>query len=403
MQKNDVLFLLSGFPIASQTFVFREVDYLSQIMPLRVVAFTKKKQGFLEDKNNVIDKVEFAPDDSALTVLFFKTLFFHFQTFLKILFRVIFFEHRNTKQRLKLLKKFPKTLWLYTHLKENPPKLIHAHFIGWQTEIALIISEMLGIRFSSSAHAMDIFALRNNLEEKLKKALFIVTGTQFNVDFLQKFYPQAKNIHLVHDGVKKLVFSKLDTTKFDKITFVSVGRLVYKKGFQFLIEASKILDQKGLDFETLIIGDGKMRNQLENQVKELNLDNRVKFLGSMENSKISQLFTKSTAFVLPCVKAENNDIDGIPLIIIEALFTKIPVISSKISGIPEIVKDGVTGLLCEERNVQQIAEKMELVATNSELAKKLSENALAFVEENFEIGKTMEKLYNLFENYLKEF
>lgn len=402
MQKNDVMFLLSGFPIPSQTFVFREVDYLSQIMPLRVVAFTRKEKGFLEDKNNVVEKVEFAPNHSALTVLFFKMLFLHLPTFLKILFRVIFFKHRNTKQRLKLLKKFPKTLWLYNHLKDNPPKLIHAHFIGWQTEIALIISEMLGIRFSSSAHAMDIFVLKNNLEEKLRKALFVVTGTQFNVDFMQNVYPQATNIHLVYDGVKKLDFSKIDTTKNEKITFVSVGRLVYKKGFQFLIQASKILDEKGLEFETLIIGDGEMREQLENQVKELKLEKRVKFLGSMENSKISQLFAKSTAFVLPCVKAENNDIDGIPLIIIEALFTKIPVISSRISGIPEIVKDGETGLLCEEKDIKQIAEKMELVAKDQELAKRLSENALAYVLENFEIEKTMQKLRNLFEKYLEE-
>ncbi|MCC7431039.1 glycosyltransferase [bacterium] len=402
MQKNDVLFLLSGFPIPTQTFVFREVDELFKIMPLRIVAFTRKEKGFLEDKNNVVGRVEFAPNNSILIVLFFKMLLFRLQAFWKIFFKVIFFKHRNTKQRFKLLKKFPKTLWLYDHLKDNPPRLIHAHFIGWQTEIALIISEIFGVRFSSSAHAMDIFVLRNNLEEKLRKALFVVTGTQFNVNFMQSIYPQTKKIHLVFDGVKKLDHSKLDFTKNEKITFISVGRLVYKKGFQFLIEASKILDDKGFNFETLIIGDGELREQLETKVKTLKLENKINFLGSMENSKILQLFAKSTAFVLPCVEAENGDIDGIPLIIVEAMFTKIPVISSRISGIPEIVKDNETGLLCEEKNVRQIAEKMELIATDRELAKRLSENALAFVEENFEIEKTIAKLYSLFEKYLEE-
>jgi glycosyltransferase involved in cell wall biosynthesis len=264
----------------------------------------------------------------------------------------------------------------------------------------MIISKLIGISFSFTAHANDIFADQILLKEKIYSAKFIITISNFNKRFLNRIIPQhntSSKIHIVRCGIDTLKFSasKVCTVKHKPI-ILSIGRLVEKKGYPYLIKACKILVDKNIDFQCIIIGDGPQKNYLKKLIGVNHLSQFVTLAGVIFQEKIINFLNKIDIFVLPCIQSADNDMDGIPVVLMEAMAMKIPVISTHISGIPELIKNMETGLLVPPKNEKALAEGIKFLKENIDLRKKLGDAGRKWVIENYEITKNTDKLYEVY-------
>ena len=178
---------------------------------------------------------------------------------------------------------------------------------------------------------------------------------------------------------------------------LAVARLIEKKGIGDLIHACHILQERNLTFGVEIIGKGPLQETLETQVRELGLQEKVKFLGPLPQESVRQAYERATVFALPCVIATGGDRDGIPTVLLEAMACGLPVVSTNVSGIPELVESGRDGLLIHPRNPHALADALEYLLLNGDLRKTLGAAASTKVRERFSVDRSVTALLELFQ------
>lgn len=286
-------------------------------------------------------------------------------------------------------------------IKEKKINIIHGAFGSEEATAAMTLSDMTGIHFSFETHAKDLFVHFRHSGEKIQKADKIFTISDYNRQYLVNNLkcPSAKII------LKRVPFNKSycdiipDKPKKDNLV-LSVCRLDPIKGLDCAIEAFKTVSQKYTSLNYLIIGDGPLKHQLVGKVKELSLDHKVTFLGDVTNEVALDYVAQSTLVLLPSVVAPNGDRDGIPTSLIESMYLKTPVISSRVSGIPELIEDGVNGFLTEPGNVNQLTEKMSELLSDKMLRVKMGEQARETIEKEFNVEKSTNLLINAWQEML---
>lgn len=276
---------------------------------------------------------------------------------------------------------------------------LHAHFGTVATVVARLASKITGVGYSFTAHAKDIFHATveaDVLREKLADAAGVVTVSQFNVAYLQEKYAEAAA------GVK-LIYNGLDLDEFRyepegnrPPLVLGVGRLVEKKGFSYLVEASALMRAKGIPFRCEIVGGGELDASLQQQVQKLGLTECVKLCGPMSQSDVKQKIRHAWLLAAPCVHAEDDDRDGLPTILLEAMALGTPCISTPVTGIPEVLRHEQTGLMVAERDAQALAEACERLLLDPDLCSELARNGRRLVEEQFDIDKNTAKMRAFF-------
>jgi len=177
---------------------------------------------------------------------------------------------------------------------------------------------------------------------------------------------------------------------------VSVGRLVQKKGFEYLVEACNILKAQGRHFRCVIIGEGEERIALEKRIAQYSLEREVALLGPRTQAEVMQIVQAATAFVLPCVIGDDGNRDGLPTVLLEAMALGVPAISTAVTGIPEIIETGCTGLLVEEKNPHALAQALQRLLDSAPLRKQLREAALQKVRKDFDLAVNAKTLMGYF-------
>jgi glycosyltransferase involved in cell wall biosynthesis len=177
---------------------------------------------------------------------------------------------------------------------------------------------------------------------------------------------------------------------------LSVGRLVQKKGFPDLLEALAVLKGRAVGFRALVIGEGPQRTALEQQVKRLGLDDLVTLPGAVSQETLVAIYKQADVFALPCRVLDDGDRDGLPNVLLEAMATGLPVVSTPISGIPEVIHNGEDGLLVGERDVAALAGALELLLGDAELRRRLGENARRTIETEMSADAMALQLAGLF-------
>ena len=277
------------------------------------------------------------------------------------------------------------------------PDHVHAHYATYPSTAALLINEALGIPFSFTAHAHDVFGAPHLLDEKFERAAFVATISEFNKGWFRAACgsPRTADVQVVHCGVplQRFPFRPQGRTAG---AIVGTGWLHEVKGWRYLIDACALLASRGIDFTCDIISDGPDRPTLESQIERLGLSSRVHLLGALPQEALRDHLYRAGVFVLPCVPTTTREImDGIPVALMEAMATGAPVVSTAISGIPELVQDGVTGLLAPPRDAAALARCVERIVTNPALAQSLAVNARRHVEQQFDVRSETGKLYDL--------
>lgn len=216
---------------------------------------------------------------------------------------------------------------------------IHVHFAGSAGLDALRLGRLLGVPYSLTAHAYDIFQLPRNLLEKLEGAAVVTTGCQYNVDHLRRLVgdEQRGRIHEIIMGVDAERFRRRSPHPPGG-TLLAIGRLVEKKGFTHLIDAIARLEPEGVLDAVRIVGDGPLRDPLGEQVRRLGLAHRIEFMGSRDPEAVRELLEEAAVLAMPCVVASDGDRDSMPVVAKEALAMEVPVVASDEVGLPELVR-----------------------------------------------------------------
>jgi colanic acid/amylovoran biosynthesis glycosyltransferase len=229
---------------------------------------------------------------------------------------------------------------------------IHVHFASRSLSLGVMLAMLTNLSVSCTVHAFDIFTRNaNSLRPRLVKCKFIASISQFNIEHLRETCGEsvADLCRIVHCGI--------DVERFKSVSqrpqpgrMVCIARLERKKGLDVAIETCTKLKERNVDFSFQVIGDGPEREHLEQQICRLGLQGRVELLGLKANDQLVPFFSQACLFFMPCVKTENGDMDGIPVAMMEAMACEVPVISTRISGIPELVQHNVNGFLVDMKS-----------------------------------------------------
>lgn len=277
----------------------------------------------------------------------------------------------------------------------------HAHFASLPSTIAYFSGRLSSIPFSFTAHAKDIYVYdmeEHLLREKLHKAEFVVTVTNYNREYLLGHNPDLDKdtIKVIYNGVMIDKLKPPHDIKREHNVILGVGRLVPKKGFDSLLNACRLLKDNGASFKCLIAGDGSEAENLYSLQKKLELDDTVEFLGPKTQDEIINLMYKATLMCLPCTVAEDGNQDALPTVLLEALACGLPVISTNISGIPEIIDSNVNGILVGPDNPNDLFIEISRLLSSEKLRIGFANAGYKKAIEFFDITKNVGELRTLF-------
>ena len=387
---TPLAYLFERFPSFSQTFCYREIAELHrQGLRPPIFSIRRPKDEPPQDwDGHIVERVHYLPEEAELLA-----------------------EVRQASRKGKLTREIVAALdeWgrrsdflrLYqaayvgVRLREGGINHVHAHFAGLAARTAFWIDKFFGIRFSFTAHANDIFAPLNfeiGLYKLVNAARLIVTETDYAAEFLRERFPdRADRIHRIYNGLDLAEFRHADFSAAPP-AIVAIGRLIDKKGFPDLIHACRLLKDRGQLFRCEIIGEGPVEKELRAQIDRLDLQNCVKLLGAKPQHEIAERLAAGTVFVLPSVIGPDGGMDNLPTVIMEAMATGLPVISTAIGGIPEMVVENETGVLVPAGDAGALARAIEKVIIDLPLARHLGENGHQRACELFSIETNVRQL-----------
>lgn len=304
-----------------------------------------------------------------------------------------------SKERfLAKLACIPKANYFSQIIKDLEIDTLHSHFAGQTTFTNMCISKLTGIPFTFTGHAFDIFVNPNAkvLKEEMENSSAVITPSYYNKNYLHELTGVNKDkIHVIRACPNIERLKSIIKREKDAFTILTVARLVEKKGIKYGILAIKGLIKEFPELQYRIVGSGPLENELKEVVKSLNLENSVKFLGSLDGDSLMNELNRATIFILPSVRAKNGDMDGIPVSLMEAMYLQIPTISTTISGIPELIENRKEGFLAEQKNIEQLANAMNFFLEDCDLRIKMGENGRKKIEKEFNIHKEIEKLLKI--------
>jgi colanic acid/amylovoran biosynthesis glycosyltransferase len=278
---------------------------------------------------------------------------------------------------------------------------VHAHWATHPALAAFIIQRLTGLPYSFTGHAHDLYMERAMLGEKIAEARFVVTISDFNKRLLETLYGSAAaaKTMVIHCGIDSDVFNpkaRPAGPASRPIVLLCVASLRDYKGHSYLVDACRMLSERGVDFSCLLVGEGNQRPALEAQIEAAGLTGKIQLLGAQSRDRVSELMNQCDAMVLPSIITPGGQMEGIPVALMEAMATERPVVATRISGIPELIEDGVTGMLVPEKDAVALANALERLAREPEFGRRLAEAGREKVLREFSLRANAGLLSELF-------
>jgi glycosyltransferase involved in cell wall biosynthesis len=249
---------------------------------------------------------------------------------------------------------------------------VHAHFATYPGLAARTMHRLCAVPYSVTAHAHDIFLPNPYLAENVRAARTLVTISDYNVRHLWSLGVHAAHAAVVPCGLDVQAFRPIAPEMRSAGAVVAIGRLVPIKGFSTLIAACAHLRARGVTFTCELIGGGPLHAELERQVLAHGLRDCVRLVGALDQQEVQRRLARAVVCVAPCVRAPDGDQDGVPTVVMEAMALEVPVVTTRVSGIPELVTDGVSGLLVEPGDAAALADAMETLLGDPRLRRRLA-------------------------------
>ena len=403
ISKYAIAHLIGKFPGLTVTFIYREIMAL-QKMGLKIDTFSIWRPDPDQVSSEAMGFIDTTFYIFPLKWLKFVRVHFYFLVtrpvrYIKTFFFVLTRPGMRISHRRRTFFHFLYAIYMAAEVERRGLQHIHAHFALNAATAALVISRLLGITYSITAHANDIFDDPVLLKEKLENAKFVITISEYNHHYLQGI-ATTSNIHIVNYGLDLSQFQPLTKRTNSELPIIlAVGRLVEKKGYPDLIQACRILVERGYRFKCKIVGDGPQKDLLQRLIAEANLDEVVTLEGLVLQEHLVHYWKQATIFALPCVVAQDGDRDGMPNVLIEAMALQIPVVSTSLVGIPEFVGHGHSGFLAPPGDTSALADVISELLDDETLRVRMAYNARIAVEEYFDLDRNVSKLLGIYAQY----
>lgn len=382
LNRDMFAYLFERFPKRSQTFCYGEVEefYRRGVKP---PVFSLRVPEGTDFRNAGID-VHQVPEGKA-----FAKLADQAATSMPRSAQTTLRAWRGKRDSLRL----HQAAYIGLRLRELGITHVHAHFAGMAARTAFWIKEFFGIPYSLTVHANDIFVPNHfelGLPQILSSASAVIAVSDFAADYLRQQFPES-------GGAVRRIYNGLDLAKFQPTRFsqppsvLAVGRLISKKGFDVLIDACALAP----DCSCEIIGDGPLREVLQARIDRENLSHRVALAGHKSPAEIALRLSEATVFVLPSRMDPDGSMDNLPTVIIEAMASSLPVVSTNVGGIPEMVRDGESGFIVGQNDVAATAEAISRLLVNREMARAFGHRGRERARELFSIEKNARELRNI--------
>jgi colanic acid/amylovoran biosynthesis glycosyltransferase len=294
----------------------------------------------------------------------------------------------------------PHALYLAEVFRRDGIVHVHCHWATYPATVGMLVQQWEGIPFSVTAHAYDIHMMPWMLPAKLEAAKFFVTCADYNRRYLASMCsPEAgSRIVLNYHGTNLQRFQPGPRSPGDEFRIVAVGWFKEYKGFHFIVDAVARLVAQGVNAKLHLAGDGPQRGYLEEQARRLGIADRVVFHGYLDHDHLVSLYRDCDAFAMGSIEMTNfGRQDVIPNVIAEAMAVGLPVVSTKMGGIAELVEEGVSGMMVPQRDPAALAEALGRIAGDPELAARLRRAALARVAEIWDRRRNLEALAREFD------
>lgn len=404
--------VISMFPELHETFILRELIALERHgVDFHIYSLQYPRDPITIDEAIALsrDKTSYAKLISWVTITaFFKTVFAHPIKTLSAMGRVIVWGRDRPAEVLKNLAVLPLSLHFYELGKQHGITHWHGHWANIPTTTCWYLSHIYGVTWSAAIHGEDIFTKNNFLSKKLDNNEFSVVCSGYFCNHLKTELglETPEDVHLNYHGLDPRVTMRAPSRHFNQraagepISLLSIGRLVPTKGHDILINACAQLRDQGVPFKLQIIGSGPIETELRALISKHELDDHIELRGGMAFADVLNTLEKADVFCLAPRMIPGQPPDGIPNVIAEAMALKVPVVSTAVSAIPELVEDGVSGLLAPVDDVDAFAEALKRLSSDPEFASNLSDAAAEKVGYRFDQNRNIAELLALFERYV---
>jgi colanic acid/amylovoran biosynthesis glycosyltransferase len=389
-------YVVGTYPVLTTTFIDREVQGLSDLgADLRIISIRRPSVELSPAQEAIRQRVTYLLPVSIprLIAAHLYWLVRRPRTVVSTLAWLLRRPH-GEGSRLRTVFHVSTALYAAYSVRDRRGIHVHAHFVDRAATVALVMARLLDTSYSVTAHANDIYLRPVMLPEKFAGATFAATCTEYNrrhlVDVLGPRL--GGKVARIYHGLDLAGYDARSEPADGRPLIVTVGQLKEKKGLRHLIDACRILADRGVELECEIVGDGPLRAELAAQIVSLGLEDRVRLTGALPHPAVVERYRRASVFVLPCVVAADGDRDGIPNAILEAMAMAIPVVSTPISGIPEVVRDGETGVLAPTGDPLALADALERLLASPATRVALGNKAREFVTAEFDISRNVRRL-----------
>lgn len=392
-------YVLSQFPVLSQTFVMNEIIELIETgHDVTIFSLTRPSNSSFHpevDKFRLMDRTYYLPvvsrmapdvNEPSAWLASFASRLYGGKTLADRLFRGLC--------QATVVNYFSRLA------RKLGVDILHTHFYGIASAITALIAGTAGIPFTYTCHAVDIFVnpdpkvMRRHMDAAGK----VITPSDYNKDYLRQLTG-------VEEDKIEVVRACLDINKFKLVqkqesgtNILTVGRLVRKKGLNYAILAIAEVVKEFPDLRYRIIGEGPQKKELMQLVKSLGLEGHVEFLGNMGGGQDFLKHLSEAAFMLlPCIRPENGDLDVCPLVLQEAMCARVPVVSTDLSAIPELVENGKQGLIVPPNDVRQLVVAIKTMLSDKELRTKMGQAGPEKIDQKFNIHKEVARLLSIWQ------
>lgn len=401
----QIAYLVSRFPSVTETFVLNEMIELRELgMSPKVFTFiqdlTLLRHPGVEDFMDECTHVSLTSVKCVGAQLFWLMKRPH--RYLSLWLNAIRFNLKSPKFLTRAFVVVPKAATFARQMYDTDIAHIHAHFGTHAALAAYAVNRLTDIDYSVTLHAHDLYVDRSMLRQKLDSASFVATISEFNKQLLRQLYGDelASKVSIVRCGVDVNQYRPVEKNETERLHIVCVGSLQPYKGQKYLIDACAELNQRGIDFHCELIGDGECREVLEQDIERFNLTQKLWLSGAQNSDQVLKALGRADIFVLPSIVTDSGKMEGIPVALMEAMALELPVIGSRISGIPELVQDRVTGRLVEPQNSTQMANVICDLWEDPQQRQQLGKNARQHVLSKFDQSENSRILFRLIENQL---
>ncbi|MBU0477492.1 glycosyltransferase [bacterium] len=400
-----IAFIVGHFPSMSETFILNQITGLIDLgHEVDIFAFEKKEYNCKVHEEiityNLLDKVHYFYSPKKRSERLTGALFIIIRNFHKNPFAI---------KRCLNFKKYGRyhainNLFKCRPFFEKKYDIIHCHF-GSNALKILFLKEVFDIKLVTSFHGYDLSLFINEHGKNVYRPLFekgdlFLPVSEYWKRCLLDLGCSIDKIIVHHAGilVEDVALKKNKPNSYNKIKIITVARLVEKKGIEFAILASKNLMNNYANMEYIIVGDGPLRERIELMLNSLSMNEHIKLLGWRTKKEVRESMDSADIFVLPCVTSADGDMEGIPVSLMEAQGFGLPVVSTYHSGIPELVKDGETGFLVAERDIDSLTSKLEYLIRDREICLKMGKHGQKLVAEKFNIRKLNKRLVDIYKH-----